>query len=57
MVAVLYAPPVAAQATARTTPLPTDTAVHRGALPNGLHYIIRRNVKPEKRAEGAHWRI
>ena len=31
--------------------LPVDTAVHRGALPNGLRYIVRRNVKPEKRAE------
>ena len=31
--------------------LPVDTAVHRGTLPNGLKYILRRNVKPEKRAE------
>ncbi|CAN5506987.1 insulinase family protein [soil metagenome] len=31
--------------------LPIDTAVHRGTLPNGLKYILRRNVKPEKRAE------
>ena len=28
-----------------------DTAVRRGKLPNGLQYIIRRNAKPEKRAE------
>ena len=51
LLAVLGALPAAAQVTARTTPLPTDTAVHRGALPNGLHYIIRRNLKPEQRAE------
>src|SRR4051812_48542850 len=31
--------------------LPIDTNVHRGALPNGLKYILRRNAKPEKRAE------
>ena len=33
------------------TPLPTDAHVVRGQLPNGLHYIIRRNKKPEKCAE------
>ena len=32
-------------------PLPVDAHVVRGQLPNGLHYIIRRNMKPEKRAE------
>lgn len=32
-------------------PLPLDAHVVRGQLPNGLHYIIRRNLKPEKRAE------
>jgi len=31
--------------------LPTDSAVIRGRLPNGLRYLIRRNGKPEKRAE------
>ncbi len=31
--------------------LPTDPHVVRGVLPNGLHYVIRRNSKPEKRAE------
>ena len=31
--------------------LPRDSAVHRGTLPNGLKYILRRNAKPEKRAE------
>ena len=32
-------------------PLPADAHVLRGQLPNGLHYIIRRNKKPDKRAE------
>ena len=32
-------------------PLPADTAVLRGRLPNGLQYLIRRNGKPDKRAE------
>jgi len=32
-------------------PLPTDPHVVRGQLPNGIHYVIRRNLKPEKRAE------
>lgn len=31
--------------------LPIDTAVHRGRLSNGLQYILRRNARPEKRAE------
>ena len=32
-------------------PLPTDPAVTVGTLPNGLRYYIRRNTKPEGRAE------
>ena len=36
---------------ALTQPLPVDTAVKIGTLPNGLRYYIRKNVKPEKRAE------
>jgi zinc protease len=32
-------------------PLPADAHVVRGLLPNGMHYIIRRNKKPDKRAE------
>ena len=44
----------AAQAPAKSTfaaadPLPFDTAVTHGTLPNGLHYYIRRNTRPEKR--------
>ena len=48
---VSLALPAAAQAPHFATRLPLDTAVHRGRLPNGLQYIIRRNAKPEKRAE------
>lgn len=33
------------------SPLPRDQHVVRGVLPNGMHYIIRRNKRPEKRAE------
>jgi len=36
---------------ALSAPMPVDTAVRRGVLPNGLHYLIRRNGKPAKRAE------
>lgn len=32
-------------------PLPTDPAVTEGQLDNGLRYIIRRNGRPENRAE------
>ena len=34
-----------------TAPLPVDPAVRVGQLPNGLRYYVRRNAKPEKRAE------
>ncbi len=52
VLAVCCALPVTAQRpAARAELLPADTAVHRGALPNGLRYIIRRNAKPEHRAE------
>jgi zinc protease len=37
--------------TASATPLPRDPQVVVGTLPNGLRYYIRRNAKPEKRAE------
>jgi zinc protease len=36
---------------AASTPLPVDPKVRMGVLPNGLHYYIRQNPKPEKRAE------
>ena len=34
-----------------TTPLPVDPKVKIGTLPNGIRYYIRKNAKPEKRAE------
>ena len=36
---------------ALSAPLPMDPAVRVGTLPNGLRYYIRRNAKPEQRAE------
>ena len=41
----------AAVDTASATTLPRDPHVIIGTLPNGLRYYIRRNAKPEKRAE------
>ncbi len=32
-------------------PLPIDSAVRIGTLPNGLTYFIRHNAEPKKRAE------
>ena len=37
--------------TASNAPLPRDPHVVIGTLPNGIRYYIRRNAKPEKRAE------
>ncbi|MCX8492010.1 MAG: insulinase family protein [Cyclobacteriaceae bacterium] len=34
-----------------TDPLPIDPAIKIGKLPNGLTYYIRKNVRPEKKAE------
>jgi len=36
---------------ALSAPLPTDPAVRVGTLPNGIRYYVRRNAKPEQRAE------
>jgi zinc protease len=36
---------------ALSTPLPVDSKVKIGTLPNGIRYYIRKNLKPEKRAE------
>ena len=43
--------PLAAQSPDLSARLPLDTFVHRGVLANGLRYVIRRNGRPEKRAE------
>jgi zinc protease len=50
-VLLFVAQPAVAQSADLSARLPLDTAVHRGKLLNGLQYIIRRNAKPEKRAE------
>ena len=34
-----------------SNPLPFDPSVRTGVLPNGIKYFIRKNAKPEKRAE------
>jgi zinc protease len=41
----------AAQPPSPAAPLPADSAVITGQLSNGLRFFIRRNSKPEKRAE------
>lgn len=41
--------PAPQSAFAPTDPLPFDTAVTQGTLPNGLTYYIRKNTRPEKR--------
>ena len=60
LAAVMTATVAAAQGTASmaprdsfalSAPLPTDAAVRIGTLPNGIRYYIRRNAKPEQRAE------
>ncbi len=40
-----------ASAQSPDAPLPHDTAVLTGRLPNGVQYIVRHNARPEKRAE------
>ncbi|MDB4892737.1 MAG: peptidase domain protein [Gemmatimonadetes bacterium] len=50
-VLLVTALPVAAQSVDLSARLPLDTAVLRGQLPNGVHYLIRRNALPLKRAE------
>ena len=45
---IVLAPEARAQADA---PLPFDSTVLRGRLPNGLRYLVRRNTLPENRAE------
>jgi len=40
-----------AQTSDLTKPLPFDANVRTGTLPNGMKYFIRKNARPEKRAE------
>ena len=53
LVAIVVLAILASSANAQdlSAPLPADAHVVRGQFPNGLQYIIRRNKKPEKRAE------
>ena len=60
LAAVMTATVASAQGTASKAPrdsfalpsaLPVDAAVRIGTLPNGIRYYIRRNAKPEQRAE------
>ena len=56
LLAILAGVPVLAQqpqsaVPAATQPLPVDSKVRIGTLPNGIRYYIRQNAKPEKRAE------
>jgi Predicted Zn-dependent peptidases len=44
-------PAASAGAIPLTTRLPVDPKVKIGTLPNGIRYYIRKNLKPEKRAE------
>lgn len=39
------------RAAALTSPIPADSAVRMGALPNGLRYFVRRNSRPADRVE------
>jgi zinc protease len=43
------APQSAAPALDPQQPIPFDTAVRRGTLPNGITYFVRQNARPEKR--------
>lgn len=49
LLGLLAAVPAAAQAPA--TPLPADTAVRIGTLPNGVRFYVRPNREPRNRAE------
>lgn len=42
--------PALAGAVDLTAPVPVDPTVTTGTLPNGLHYYVRHNAKPEQRA-------
>jgi zinc protease len=48
---LLAAAPLPAQTPDLAAPLPPDPAVLTGLFPNGLRYFVRRNSRPEKRAE------
>src|SRR5580704_10591965 len=43
--------PQSANAQNSDQPIPLDPLVRTGKLPNGMTYYVRKNAKPEKRAE------
>jgi zinc protease len=51
VLSLLAAVSAGAQTPSLSAPLPVDPKVKIGTLPNGIHYYIRKNVRPEKRAE------
>jgi zinc protease len=51
LAALVVVPASAKSQMSADAPLPRDSAVITGQLPNGLRYFIRHNAKPEKRAE------
>jgi zinc protease len=52
LIFLAFAPSGAAQDEARLAqPLPIDPAIRQGVLDNGLRYFLRKNERPEKRAE------
>ncbi len=51
MAGCAFIKPSTEQSAAFEQPLPVDAQVRTGILPNGLHYYIRHNTKPENRAE------
>src|SRR5689334_1395725 len=50
-VSFLWLATASAQTFKPENPVPTDPLVRTGTLPNGLKYYIRKNAKPEHRAE------
>jgi zinc protease len=42
---------VSQNASKSNAPLPMDSKIRTGVLPNGMKYYLRKNTKPEKRAE------
>jgi zinc protease len=47
----LFVLPATASAQQPGQPLPVDSQLIAGVLPNGVHYLVRRNSRPARRAE------
>ena len=50
-IGLAHTQPSATALPAADTPLPVDSSVVRGTLPNGLRWMVRRNARPARRAE------